>query len=129
MSLRNKFSVSVVTCRKLLYTENLRQKIWRQHMKPLEKTIFVYVQHHVIIIFANMREGTLRRREITWLFICFVRELTVNILCFMKIQKFLHSGTKRTLFFQIIVTFLFSILKNYVNTKITCNKCSLDYLH
>jgi len=42
---------------------------------------------------------------------------------------FIHSGTKRTHFFQIIVTILFSILKNYVNTKTTCNKCSFDYLH
>ena len=42
----------------------------------------------------------------------------------------IHTGTKRMhFFFQIIVTFLFSIWKNYVNTKTTCNKCSFDYLH
>jgi hypothetical protein len=46
-------------------------------LKPLETAILVYVQHHVTIIFANIREGTLRRKEITRLFVCFVQERTL----------------------------------------------------
>ena len=36
---------------------------------------------------------------------------------------------KERIFFLINVTFLFSIYKNYVNTKTTCNKFSFDYLY
>ena len=40
----------------------------------------------------------------------------------------LYSGAKRTHFFQIIVTLFIFNIKNYVNTKTACNKCSFDYL-
>ena len=36
---------------------------------------------------------------------------------------------KNAFFFQIIVTFFIFNIKNYVNTKTTCNKCSFHYLH
>ena len=36
---------------------------------------------------------------------------------------------KKNAFFQIIVTFFIFNIKNYVNTKTNCNKCSFDYLH
>jgi len=89
-SLRNKITVSIVRWRNFLNTDIFRQKIWRQLLKPLETAILLYGQHHVTIVFANIREGTLRPEEITRLFVCFVQELTVNILCFMKIQTFLQ---------------------------------------
>jgi len=75
-SLRIKFSVFIVRCRKLLNTGILRQKIWRQLLKPLETAILVYGQHHVTIVFANIRDETLTPEEITRLFVCFVQKLT-----------------------------------------------------
>jgi len=42
---------------------------------------------------------------------------------------YLYTVAQKERIFQIIVTFFISILKNYVNTKTTCNKCSFDYLH
>jgi len=41
--LRIKFSVSIVRCQKVLNTDILRRKIWRQLLKHLETAIFVYV--------------------------------------------------------------------------------------
>ena len=51
----------------------------------------------------------------------------VNMYC--ELCFVIHSGAKRTHFFQIIVTFFIFSIKKYVNTKTTCNKCSFDYLH
>ena len=45
------------------------------------------------------------------------------------IQFIIPCGAKRTHVFQIIVTLFIFNIKNYVNTKTTCNKCSFDYLH
>ena len=36
---------------------------------------------------------------------------------------------ERIFFFQIIVTVFIFNIKNYINTKTTCNKCSFDYVH
>jgi hypothetical protein len=58
-------------------------------LKPLETAILVCGQHHVTIVVAIIREGTLKPEELTRLVVCCVQKLTVNILCFMKIQKFL----------------------------------------
>ena len=44
-------------------------------------------------------------------------------------QKQIQGGAKRTHVFKIIVTLFIFNIKNYVNTKTTCNKCSFDYLH
>jgi len=44
-------------------------------------------------------------------------------------QTYTQWRKKNAFFFQIIVTFFISNIKNYVNTKTTCNKCSFDYLH
>ena len=41
----------------------------------------------------------------------------------------IQGGAKRMHVFQIIVTLFIFNIKNYVNTKTTCNKCSFDYLH
>jgi len=44
-------------------------------------------------------------------------------------RNVIQVGAKRTHVFQIIVTLFIFNIKNYVNTKTTCNKCSFDYLH
>jgi len=46
-------------------------------------------------------------------------------LCALNVIQF---GAKRT-YVQIIVTLFIFNIKNYVNTKTTCKKCSFDYLH
>jgi len=45
------------------------------------------------------------------------------------VHIYIQGGAKRTHVFQIIVTLFIFNIKNYVNTKTTCNKCSFDYLH
>jgi len=40
--------------------EVVKIKIWRFLLKPLEKAIFVYLQHRVAILFENVPEETLR---------------------------------------------------------------------
>jgi len=41
----------------------------------------------------------------------------------------IYRVAQKTHVFQIIVTLFIFNVKNYVNTKTTCNKCSFDYLH
>ena len=47
----------------------------------------------------------------------------------LMISNLIQGGAKRTHVFQIIVTLFIFNIKNYVNTKTTCNKCSFGYLH
>ena len=81
-------SVSIVRCQKILNTEILPMKMWRELSKPLETALLGYVQHHVPLIFVKTREGSLRRKKITWLFVCFCQEITFNTLCFRKALDF-----------------------------------------
>jgi len=53
-------------------------------------------------------------------------------ICSQKLWPLDHRGgqwCKMNAFFQIIVTFFIFNIKNFVNTKTTCNECSFDYLH
>ena len=46
-----------------------------------------------------------------------------------SVRKIIPGGAKRTHVFQIIVTLFIFNIKNYVDTRTTCNKCSFDYLN
>jgi len=74
-----------------------------------------------------------------WTFWPIIRLLLgcLNIGCFLneywtvtctKTESYTQWRKKNAFFFQIIVTFFIFNIKNYVNTKTTCNKCSFDYL-
>ena len=48
---------------------------------------------------------------------------------YVHVTPFIRTGwCKKNAFFQIIVTLFIFNIKNYVNAKTTCNKCSFDYL-
>jgi hypothetical protein len=45
-------------------------------LKPLESAIFIYVQHHVAVIFAKISEGTLKLKKLHGCLSAPVRKLT-----------------------------------------------------